>query len=444
LNLTQDPVQLLIRRIALPASIGMFFSTMYYMVDNFYAGMLSSTALAGIALAGPVFFMGQAISIGIGQGTNALVGNARGAEDHVLARQLAGHALSFSWLISLTVGLLILLFAPHLFNLMGADSNYSSETLAYLSIMLPTLAISSYGMAANGILNAQGDTKSMRNSLMVAFFANILLDPLFIFVFDWGIMGLAAATAVTQLGSALYLTIKVRRSELGACLDMRNLSPDWQHYKALLKQSIPASGNLFLIAIGSLVITSAVTQFGESAVAGHGIAMRIEQLVLLPTIGLNIAVMSLVSTNYGAKQYQRMDHITYEAIKLGVTVMLIGGAIVFVFAPFLVGLFTDNQDVINVGVSYLRVEALILPAYVLTFVSGATLQAVKKPLIPVYFNVVRTVLLPATFISLALTLIHTGIYGIWWSIAIATWFIATIQFMHMRKLIKAVNVEKSQ
>jgi Na+-driven multidrug efflux pump len=154
--------------------------------------------------------------------------------------------------------------------------------------------------------------------------------------------------------------------------------------------------------------------------------------------------MSLVSTNYGAKQYQRMDHITYEAIKLGVTVMLIGGAIVFVFAPFLVGLFTDNQDVINVGVSYLRVEVLILPAYVLTFVSGATLQAVKKPLIPVYFNVVRTVLLPATFISLALTLIHTGIYGIWWSIAIATWFIATIQFMHMRKHIKAVNVEKSQ
>jgi putative MATE family efflux protein len=322
---------------------------------------------------------------------------------------------------------------------MGAEESYSSETLKYLSIMLPTLAISSYGMASNGILNAQGDTKSMRNSLMVAFFANIALDPLFIFVFDWGIMGLAAATAVTQLGSAIYLTTKVRKSELGQCLDMRNLSPDWQHYKALLKQSIPASGNLFLIAIGSLVITTAVTQFGESAVAGHGIAMRIEQLVLLPTIGLNIAVMSLVSTNYGAKQYERMDKITLEAIKLGVGVMLLGGGLVFIFAPFLVGLFTNNPAVIQVGVSYLRIEVLILPAYVLTFVSAATLQAVKKPLVPVYFNVVRTVLLPATFISIALSLIHTGIYGIWWSIAIATWLIASIQFVHMRKHIKLVK-----
>jgi putative MATE family efflux protein len=423
----------------MPASIGMFFSTMYYMVDNFYAGMLSSTALAGIALAGPVFFLGQAISIGIGQATNALVGNARGAENHILAGQLAGHALSFSWLLSLIIGLLILVFAPVLFNLMGAEKSYSSETLKYLSIMLPTLAISSYGMASNGILNAQGDTKSMRNSLMVAFFANIALDPLFIFVFDWGIMGLAAATAVTQLGSAIYLTTKVRKSELGQCLDMRNLSPDWQHYKALLKQSIPASGNLFLIAIGSLVITTAVTQFGESAVAGHGIAMRIEQLVLLPTIGLNIAVMSLVSTNYGAKQYERMDKITLEAIKLGVGVMLLGGGLVFIFAPFLVGLFTNNPAVIQVGVSYLRIEVLILPAYVLTFVSAATLQAVKKPLVPVYFNVVRTVLLPATFISIALSLIHTGIYGIWWSIAIATWLIASIQFVHMRKHIKLVK-----
>jgi Na+-driven multidrug efflux pump len=149
--------------------------------------------------------------------------------------------------------------------------------------------------------------------------------------------------------------------------------------------------------------------------------------------------MSLVSTNYGAKQYERMDKITLEAIKLGVGVMLLGGGLVFIFAPFLVGLFTNNPAVIQVGVSYLRIEVLILPAYVLTFVSAATLQAVKKPLVPVYFNVVRTVLLPATFISIALSLIHTGIYGIWWSIAIATWLIASIQFVHMRKHIKLVK-----
>jgi putative MATE family efflux protein len=439
LDLTKDPINLLIRQIATPASIGMFFSTMYYVVDNFYAGMLSSTALAGISLAAPVFFMGQAISIGIGQGTNALVGNARGANDHRLAEQLAGHALSFSWIASLSMGLLILLLAPTLFSLMGADENYSSESFKYLSIVLPMLAVSSYGMAANGILNAQGDTKTMRNSLIVAFIANIILDPLFMFGFGWGITGLAAATAVTQLGSAIYLTIKVKKSPLGDSLSLKNLKPNWAHYKAVIKQSVPASGNLFLVALGSLIITTAVTQFGEAAVAGHGIALRIEQLVLLPTIGLNIAVLSLISVNYGAREYQRMDRVTIEAIKLGAGLMIFGGALIFIFARPLISLFADNPAVIEVGVSYLRIEALILPAYVLVFVSAATLQGVKTPLVPVYFNIVRTMLLPATFIFIALTLLETGIYGIWWSIAIATWLIAMVQFFHMRNRIQSVD-----
>lgn len=436
MDLTKDPIKLLIRKIATPASIGMFFSTMYYVVDNFYAGMLSSTALAGISLAAPIFFMGQAVAIGIGQGTNALVGHARGSGNLAEAKKLAGHALSFSWIISLLVGLSILTAAPSLFSLIGAEGEYTFETLKYLSIVLPLLAVSSFGMAANGILNSLGDTKSMRNSLFVAFFANILLDPLFIFGFGWGVYGLAIATVITQLGSATYLTYKVKQSQLADCLTLSNLKPNWSHYKALIKQSMPASGNLFLVALGSLVITAAVAQFGEEAVAGHGIALRIEQLVLLPTIGLNIAVLSLISVNYGGKHYQRMDHVTVEAIKIGTSLMVLGSILIFTLARPLISLFADNPAVIEVGVSYLRVEAIILPAYVLVFVSAATLQGLKRPVVPMYFNVVRTLLLPISFIFIALTLLETGIYGIWWSIAIASWMIAVVQFMHMRNLIK--------
>ncbi len=435
MDLSKDPIRQLIKQIATPASIGMFFSTMYYVVDNFYAGMLSSTALAGIALAAPIFFMGQAISIGIGQGTNALVGHARGKNNQAEAEKLAGHALSFSWIVPLIVGLSILFFAPYLFTLMGAEGSYTSETMKYLVIVLPMLAVSSYSMAANGILNAQGDTKSMRNSLMVAFLANIILDPLFMFGFGWGITGLAAATALTQMGSATYMTIKVKQSALGNCFSLTNLRPNWPHYQALIKQSLPASGNLFLVALGSLVITTAVAQFGEEAVAGHGIALRIEQLVLLPTIGLNIAVLSLISVNFGAQEYQRMNHITVEAIKIGTSLMVIGGVLIFTFARPLISLFADNPAVIEIGVSYLRIEAIILPAYVLVFVSAATLQGVKQPLVPMFFNVIRTLLLPISFIFIALTLFQTGIYGVWWSIAIASWMVAVVQFIHMRRFV---------
>jgi putative MATE family efflux protein len=319
---------------------------------------------------------------------------------------------------------------------MGAEGDYASEALNYLSIILPTLAFLAHGMAANGILNTLGDTTSFRNSLVVAFLANIALDPLLMFGFGWGVYGLAVATALTQLGSAIYLTIKVRQSNLGNCLKVTNLSPNLYHYNALIRQSLPASGNMFLVALGSIIVTTAVTQFGEDAVAGLGIALRIEQLVLLPAIGINIAVLSLVSVNFGAKHYHRMEKVALDSITIGAVLMIFGGILLFTFARPLIALFADNPAVIDVGVSYLRVEAIILPAYVLAFVSGAVLQGMKQPEIPMYFNIVRQLLLPLSFITIALTIIGTDIYGVWWSIAIASWMTASVQFLHMRRRVK--------
>lgn len=414
----------------------MLFNTLYYIVDNFYAGMLSSTALAGLSLAAPIYFMGIAISIGVGQGTNALVGNARGEGKQDLAEEIAGRALSFAWLSAIFIGLVVLFFAADLFSIMGAEGAYVKDALSYLAIILPTLAFSAHAMAANGILNSLGDTTSFRNSLIVAFFANIALDPLLMFTFGWGVYGLAAATALTQLGSAIYLTMKVRQSQLGDCLSLHNLSPNLSQYRALLHQSLPASTNMFFVALGSIIVTSAVARFGEDAVAGLGIALRIEQLVLLPTVGINIAVLSLVSVNFGARQFDRMQKVAVDSIKIGTTMMVLGGILVFVFANPLIALFTDNADVIKVGVGYLRVEAIILPAYVLSFVSGAVLQGMKQAVIPMYFNLIRQLILPSVFIAIALVILDTDIFGIWWSIAIASWLTVTLQFQHMRKTVK--------
>jgi Na+-driven multidrug efflux pump len=110
--------------------------------------------------------------------------------------------------------------------------------------------------------------------------------------------------------------------------------------------------------------------------------------------------------------------------------------LVFTFARPLISLFTADPDIITIGVGYLRVEAIILPAYVLSFVAGAVLQGMKRPLIPMYFNIMRQIILPLTFIAVALTLLETGIFGIWYSIAIATWLAASLQFNHMKNTVK--------
>jgi Na+-driven multidrug efflux pump len=198
---------------------------------------------------------------------------------------------------------------------------------------------------------------------------------------------------------------------------------------------------MFFIALGSIIVTSAVAQFGENAVAGLGIALRVEQLILLPTVGLNIAVLSLVSVNFGAKQYDRMEKVAVDSIRIGTIMMILGGILVFASARPLISLFTDDANVIDIGVGYLRVEALILPAYVLSLVSGAVLQGMKRAAIPMYFNLVRQLLLPSLFIAFSLIILETSIFGVWWSIAIATWLTVGLQFVHMRGLVKQqVNI----
>ena len=117
--------------------------------------------------------------------------------------------------------------------------------------------------------------------------------------------------------------------------------------------------------------------------------------------------------------------------------MVLGGILVFIFAHPLVSLFTNDANIIEIGVSYLRIEALILPAYVLSFVSGAVLQGMKQAVIPMYFNIARQILLPALFIAIALLLLESDIYGVWWSIAIATWLTVVVQFVHMRRQVQA-------
>ena len=140
-----------------------------------------------------------------------------------------------------------------------------------------------------------------------------------------------------------------------------------------------------------------------------------------------------MSVNFGAKQFARMEQASLDSIKIGTALMVLGGILIFAFARPLIALFTANESVINTGVGYLRIEAIILPAYVLSFVAGAVLQGMKRPLIPMYFNIVRQLLLPLIFIVIALGIFGFGIYGVWGSIAIATWITASVQYVHMHK-----------
>lgn len=178
--LTKD-IRTLIKQIAIPSSIGMFFNTMYNVVDTFYVGMISTIAITALSYSFMVFFMILSISFGLSSAITALVGNSLGKHKHKLAQIFVTNGITFIAITSTILCSLGFIFLPDIFSLLGAKGEALRLSLEYTNIILIGVIPMLLGLGANAALIAKGDTKSYRNTLVFGFFLNLLLNPLFIY-----------------------------------------------------------------------------------------------------------------------------------------------------------------------------------------------------------------------------------------------------------------------
>ena len=435
LKLTKDPIWFLLRKVTIPASVGSLFQTFYNLVDTWFAGRISAEAIAAIAKSFPIYFTIIAIGVGLTAGTNTLIGNNLGANNKKKASLFIAQSIIFAIFLSVLVTIFGLNVSDFLLSLMGSDLDGIILSRQYLDIIFYGTIIVLIQISLNGTLNAQGDTKSYRNVLIFTFFLNIFLNPLFIFGYGFvpafGIAGLAIATVVAQFTGLIYLAHKVYCCELKQYLKPECFIPKFNLLGELVYQTIPVMFSMLLIGVGLFNILYFIGQFGDLATAGYGAALRIEQVFLLPVIGLNTAVLSIGGQNFGAKSYDRLRELYKKALLFGSSFMICAGIIIFFGAEFLVSLFTDNVEAIKHGAIYLKVAALIGPIYPVFFITTAVFQAVKKPLYSLYMSILRLTALP--FLSLWYVInIRGGSYkDIFYTIFVTNWLmgIAVLMFI---------------
>lgn len=444
MDMTSDPIPGLVKSMAIPASIGFFFQTMFNVVDTYWAGVLSTEAQAALAISFPVFFILIAMGSGLGTAANVLMSNAMGAKNHSDAAKYAAQSVSFGIIISVFITLLGLMASPFLFGLLGASGPYLELSLQYMNTILLGTVFFMMSFLLNSFLNTYGDTKSFRNALVVGTLMNIVLDPILMFGF-WvvpplGITGLALATVLIQFLQMAYLAMKVHKTGLLKGARNQEYAPRKETFAEITKQSLPASLNMMTVAIGIFVITYFISVFGKEAVAAYGIATRIEQVMLLPTIGLNIATMTLVGHNYGAKQFERVRQAYFTALEYGLGIMVIGVVVVFAFAEQLMKLFTSDAAVIAIAVPYLKIAAFIFWAYVILFLTISMLQGLKRPMFALWIGLFRQIVAPILVFWLFVEVMRTGISGIWWGIFAVTWTATAITLLYARSTLKKVHL----
>ena len=409
LDLTEGVIKEHIVKLAVPAVVGYFFHTMFNVTDTFFAGLISTQALAALSLSASVFFMVLAIGIGMSEAVTSLVGNALGEKKIAKAQHITLNAIAFAFILSIVLSVLGLLSVPYLIEALG-DPSYVRETLDYINIILYGAFFFIGAFFFNAFLNATGDTKSFRNILIVTAFLNIFLDYIFIKYFNMGVNGIALATVISEAITMFYLFYKVKQTKLWSGFEA--FKYDSEVLKNLLKQGFPPSINMFMMAFGIYIITYFIAPFGKEAVAAFGIGMRIEQIFLMPIVGLNIAILAIVSQNNGAKAYDRISPTVRLGVRYGWIMSTIWVISFLIFAPYFASLITSDSIAIKETALYMRMSGLASYGFVVIFIYIAMLQGIGKPAVIMPVSIYRQVLAPILIFSL-FTWMELGILSFW-------------------------------
>ncbi|MDD2640980.1 MAG: MATE family efflux transporter, partial [Arcobacteraceae bacterium] len=417
---------------------------MYNVVDTFYAGLISTQAIAALSLSFMIFFLIIGTGYGFSSAITALIGNAFGKRRDKLSVIYAHKGLIFVPLIGLLISLFGFVFAEDLFMLLGATQGYLQDALDYIYTILLGVVFFMGNFALNAILIATGDTKSYRNTLIFGFFANIALNPLFIYGFLFvpamGIKGIALATVLIQCLNMFYLLHKVLKTKLIHFERLDYFLPHKKLYMNILRQGMPASLNMLAMAMGSLLVIYFASHYGIHAVAGYGIGFRVEQLMLLPALGLSTAVLSLVSNNFGAKRYERVQQTLHTALKYGFFICLFGVGFLYIFGEAIIRQFDDNMLVVNYAIEYLLIEVWIFFAFLTLFICVSTLQGIKEPKMIFYVALYRQIIAKFIVGYLIVKYFELDIFWFWLGLLVMIYSAAIFLYFYTKNRLKALNI----
>ena len=433
-DLTTGSLALHFRRLAVPAAIGMVFTTLYNVVDVFFAGLIGTAAQAGLAISFQAFFLFITFGFGLSSAMTALVGNAIGARAKDEARIVAARGISFGVIVSGLLMVLAWFLGPELIKIVSTQGEYRDAGTRYFVVLI--LAVPGFIMAflINGLLQSQGDTVSMQRAQIAAFFANIVLNPLLVFgvpgVWDGiGFNGIAVSTVLSQTGVMAYVAYRLAGTDLMTALTPACFRPAMATYIDILKQMLPVTMTMFVMMSAGFIVQFYLKSFGTSAVAAYGVALRVEQLFLLPVFGLTGALLPIAAQNFGAGNHERVRRALFDCWKFGWMFMVVACPILYFAAPLLMRTFTPDPDVIRIGVGYLRIDGFILPIYMMLFAINSFLQALKRPIWTFWIGVYRQAFGVAFFVFVYVMLFDAGVLGVWFGIATAVvtgWLISLV------------------
>ncbi len=355
------PMNKVILTLSLPLMLNNFIHTVYNLTDTYFISKIGGNEVAGVQFVWPVIFLLMSFGMGMAIATSSLISQYIGAKQQDKAKRVAGQALSFLGVLALVLGALGVLLSPSIVRWMGASGSLYDNGVSYLSIMfagLPTMFLMN---AYNAIKQGQGDTMSPLIIGALSVGTNMILDPIFIFTFGWGIKGAAYATVLSTGLFALYGLFTIFKGSHGIKLSLSDLKWRRDILSQIVHIGLPSSAGQATTAFGFTVLNVFLVSFGEITLTAFAIGNRISSLIMMPAMGIGSALATVVGQNLGADNIARAKKAVRSSTMLSTWMLVVGGGLMYPFSQRIVSAFSQNPEVISQGTEYLKILFLTIP-----------------------------------------------------------------------------------
>ena len=426
-----ETIPRLLFKMSFPMMLSMLIQALYNVVDSIFVAMVSETALTAVSLAFPLQNLLISAAVGTGVGINSLLSRRLGEGKHEEANHVASTSLFLAfamWVLFVLIG--VFLTKPFL-ALFTKDTELLKLSTSYSRICLIVSFGCIFSVTIEKLIQATGNSVQPMTMQLTGAITNIILDPVFIFVFKLGVNGAAIATVIGQIASMLLAIVFFKKNEY-ISIQFKDIKPNARIIKDIFQVGLPS---IIMNSIGTVMVSlinKILILFSATAVSVFGVYFKLQSFVFMPVFGLNNGVIPILGFNYGARNKKRM----LDTMKLGLVVALlimITGTICFqLFAKELLSLFSATEEMYRIGIPALRTISLCFIPASISIILIASFQATGFGLASMMVSIIRQLVVLCPCALLLSRLI--GINGVWYSFAIAEIFgllFSVIFFIHV-------------
>ena len=422
LDMTKGNEVSLLLRFALPMLIGNIFQQFYNIVDSVIVGkFVGPNALGAVGVVGNLNFLFFSLCMGLGAGVGVLISQFFGAGRDEDVKKIIANSIYVTVVAGIIMGMCGVFLAKPILVAMNTPQENMQDALVYMQIVCGTTVIMAGYNTISSILRALGDSKTPLVYLVVACLINIVLDLVFVLVFNMGVAGAAWATVIAQFVSMAGSILSGVRKNPYLRLQKKHMPADRDILQKTFKLGIPIAGQNALIALSCVALQSVVNQFGSTVMAAFTATNRVEQLVQQPFSSLGTAVSTFAGQNVGAGRYDRVSNCCKKSIGIVVAFSLLMIAVMFLFGNGIVSIFVDDPEVIAIGAKGLRITSMMYIFLGLIYVMRGMLNGVGDATFAMVNGIVEVVG-RVGFASLLMMIPSIGMWAVWYTNGL-TWVI---------------------